>query len=285
MNTNIVQRFLFEKLDIRGRLVTLDGAWQEMLAGRRYPKAVSTLLGHTTIVAVLLGAHRKNAARLTLQVRGNGPVPLLVVDCDPDLRIRGMAQVGAGALEGSVRDLLGDGRLALTLEDATSGQLYQSLVPLEGETMAEIFAHYLSQSEQRDTALQLHADEQSLSGLMLDKMPDADARDADGWARTTQLAATLRAGEAATTAPEALLTRLFPGELLRVYPADTVRYHCPYDPSKVEDMLLSLGRAEVDGVLAEHGEVVIRNEICNHVYRFDSAAVAALFSRPSVPDR
>ncbi|HEY5637373.1 MAG TPA: Hsp33 family molecular chaperone HslO [Burkholderiales bacterium] len=285
MDNNVVQRFLFEDLDIRGRLVVLQGAWREMLAGRRYSPDVVGLLGHTTALAVLLGAHRKDTARLTLQVQGSGPVRLLVADCDPELRIRGMAQVDPDAPEGSARALLGDGRLALTLEDARSGQLYQSLVPLEGEMMAEIFAHYLAQSEQRDAALQLHADTQSLSGLMLEKLPGADARDPDGWARITQLAATLRPGEASTLSPQDLLTRLFPDELLRVYPQDEVRYHCPYDPSKVEDMLRSLGRAEVDGILAEHGEVVIRNEICNHVYRFDGDAVAALFARPAAPGR
>src|SRR3954463_5893805 len=91
MRTDYVQRFLFEDLDIRGRLVCLTAAWQSMLAGRGYPDDIVGLLGHTTALNVLLGANQKGAGRVTLQVQGSGPVKLLVSDCTAELRIRGMA--------------------------------------------------------------------------------------------------------------------------------------------------------------------------------------------------
>src|SRR6188472_2592016 len=91
MQTDYVQRFLFENLDIRGRLVCLTGAWQAMLNGRGYPQDIVALLGHTTALNVLLGANQKGAGRVTLQVQGSGPVRLLVADCTAELRIRGMA--------------------------------------------------------------------------------------------------------------------------------------------------------------------------------------------------
>jgi len=145
MQTDYVQRFLFEELDIRGRLTCLTGAWQRMLDGRDYPQDVASLLGHTTALNVLLGANQKGAGRVTLQVQGSGPVKLLVADCTSELRIRGMAtydkDLGATLSE---RGLLGDGRLSVTLEDVKSGRLYQSLVPLEGETLEQIFEHYLA---------------------------------------------------------------------------------------------------------------------------------------------
>ena len=126
MQTDYVQRFLFEDLDIRGRLVCLTGAWQRMLDGRDYPEDIAHLLGHTTALNVLLGATQKGAGRVTLQVQGSGPVKLLVADCTPELRIRGMAQYER-QLEGkNERSLLGNGRLAVTLEDMKSGQLYRS---------------------------------------------------------------------------------------------------------------------------------------------------------------
>lgn len=278
MRTDYVQRFLFEELDVRGRLVCLTGAWRRMLEGRGYPGEISALLGHTTALGVLLGANQKGERRVTLQVQGAGPVRLLVADCTSELKIRGMAQYEAGSLGGrSERAMLGDGRLALTLEDAESGALYQSLVPLEGETLEEIFAHYLSQSEQLTASLRLYADDRALCGLLLEKLPAADARDPDGWNRVTRLAATLTLEETLDVQPYDLLTRLFPEELLRVFPLYPVEYHCPYDPGKVKDMLRSLGRAEVQAVLAERGEVVIRNEMCNHEYRFDAQAVEQLF--------
>jgi molecular chaperone Hsp33 len=277
MNTDYVQRFLFEHLEVRGRLVCLTGAWQRMLDGRSYPAHIARLLGHTTALAVLLGANQKGARRVTLQVQGSGPVRLLVADCTSELRIRGMASHGEGGGT-SERALFGDGRLALTLEDTASGQIYQSLVPLEGRTLAEIFGHYLAQSEQQPAFLQLHADDAALCGLLLEKLPGADARDADGWNRVTQLAATLTLAETVNAQPYDLLVRLFPEELLRVFRLYPVEYHCPYDPQAVERMLRALGRAEVEAILAEQGELRIRNEMCNHEYRFDRAAIETLFS-------
>lgn len=277
-----VQRFLFEHLDIRGRLVVLDEAWRSMLTGRRYASNVTTLLGHTVGVCVLLGAQRKGENRITVQVRGNGPVSLLVADCDPELRIRGMASAAPGA-SGTLHELFGDGRLALTLDDARSGQIYQSVVPLEGDSLAEVFQHYLSQSEQTESFVQLFASERALCGLLLEKLPGADARDPDGWNRVKHLAATMQLDEATSLSPSDVLVRLFPEELLRVFKLDHVVYHCPYDIERVKHMLRGLGREEVEAILAEQGQVLIRNEMCNHEYRFGAAEVAELFAHPTRP--
>lgn len=279
MQTDYVQRFLFEDLDIRGRLVCLTGAWQRMLDGRGYPDDIVALLGHTTALNVLLGANQKGAGRVTLQVQGTGPVKLLVADCTAELRIRGMAAYErAPATASSERGLLGDGRLSVTLEDMKSGKFYQSLVPLEGETLEDIFLHYLTQSEQLPAFLRLYADGGALCGLLLEKLPGADGRDPDGWNRVTHLAATLTLEETRDAQPYDLLTRVFPEELMRVFRLYAVEYHCPYDEEKVKDMLRSLGREEVQSILAEQGEVVIRNEMCNHEYRFDADAIARLFA-------
>jgi molecular chaperone Hsp33 len=281
LQTDYVQRFLFERLDIRGRLVCLTGAWQRMLEGRGYPDNIAELLGHTTALGVLLGANQKDSGRVTLQVQGSGPVSLLVADCTTGLRIRGMAQYERGA-NGSERSLFGDGRLALTLEDSASGQIYQSLVPLEGETLAEIFEHYLLRSEQRPAFLRLKASPEAVSGLLLEKLPGADARDPGGWNRVTGLAAALALAETVNAQPYDILVRLFPEELLRVFRLYPVEYHCPYDVESVKRLLRGLGRAEVEAILAERGEVLIRNEMCNHEYRFDARAVAELFAERKV---
>ena len=279
MQTDYVQRFLFENLDIRGRLVCLTGAWRRMLDGRDYPEDIAALLGHTTALNVLLGANQKGSGRVTLQVQGSGPVKLLVADCTAELQIRGMASYEKQTeFEGSERSLLGDGRLSVTLEDLKSGQFYQSLVPLEGETLEEIFEHYLSQSEQTTAYLRLKADGGALCGLLLEKLPQADARDPDGWNRVCHLAETLQLDETRDAQPYDLLTRVFPEELMRVFRLHPVEYHCPYDEAKVKDMLLGLGREEVESILAEQGEIVIRNEMCNHEYRFDARAIAELFA-------
>jgi molecular chaperone Hsp33 len=275
VRTDYVQRFLFENLDVRGRLVCLTGAWKRMTDGRGYPPAIAGLLGHATALAAMLAANQKKdggrAGRVTLQVQGSGPVKLLVADCTADLRIRGMAQH-----EGE-DPALGEGRLALTFEDAETGQIYQSLVPLEGASMAEIFENYLQRSEQRVSFLRLHADAAAVCGLLLEKLPGADARDADGWSRVCHLASTLELRETVDAQPYDLLVKLFPEELLRVFRLDPVEYHCPFNVQNVERVLRGLGRDECESILAEKGEVVIRNEMCNHEYRFDREAVRTIF--------
>jgi len=279
MQTDYVQRFLFENLDIRGRLVCLTGAWQKMLNGRGYPEEIVSLLGHTTALNVLLGANQKGSGRVTLQVQGTGPVRLLVADCTAELRIRGMAHYAPEDIpQESQRELLGDGRLSVTLEDLKTSRMYQSLVPLEGETMEQIFSHYLAQSEQLPAYLRLFADGDALAGLLLEKLPAADSRDPDGWNRVMHFANTLTLDDTRDTQPYDLLTRVFPEELMRVFRLYAVEYHCPYDEDKVKDMLRGLGRQEVESILAEQGEVVIRNEMCNHEYRFDADAIARLFA-------
>jgi molecular chaperone Hsp33 len=283
VNTDYAQRFLFEDLDIRGRLVCLTGAWRRMVEGRGYPPPIVELLGHATAIAALLGANGKHSAqnpgRVALQVQGAGPVRLLVAECAAGMKIRGMAQHAPEAPAGAgVGALVGAGKLAVTLEDAASGQIYQSIVPLEGDTLAAVFEHYLAQTEPLSSFLRLHASGDALCGLLLEKLPGADARDPDGWDRVTQLAATLTLGETVNAQPYGLLVKLFPEELLRVFRLDAVEYHCPFDVRKVERVLRGLGREEIESILAEQGQVVIRNEMCNHEYRFDRASVEALFA-------
>ena len=277
MRTDYVQRFLFEELEIRGRLACLTGAWQRMIEGRGYPARIAELFGHTAALAVLLGANQKGRRRVTLQVHGSGPVQMLVADCTSELKIRGLARHHGDLPPGSERSLFGDGRLALTLEDGDNGQLYQSVVPLEGETLAEIFEHYLAQSEQFPAFLRLYADGDAVCGLLFEKLPGADTRDADGWDRVTQLAATLQLAETVGVQPYDILVKLFPEELLRVFRLYPVEYHCPYDEENVKRMLRGLGREELESILSEQGEVRIRNEMCNHEYRFDRSAVEAMF--------
>jgi len=272
MQTDYVQRFLFENLDIRGRLVCLTGAWQRVTEGRGYPARIASLLGDSVALTTMLAAQRKDAGRITLQVQGSGQVKLLVADCTADLKIRGMAQY-----EGEEASL-GDGRLALTFENLATGQIYQSLVPLEGASMAEIFENYLQRSEQRTSFLRLFADEKAVCGLLLEKLPGADAKDADGWNRVLHLARTLALAESVNAQPYDLLVRLFPEELLRVFRLDAVSYHCPFNVESVERVLRGLGRAEVESILEEQGEVVVKNEMCNHEYRFNRDDVEALFA-------
>jgi molecular chaperone Hsp33 len=278
LQSNRVRGFLFEQLDIRGAWVQLGPAWREMTAGRGYAEPVRELLGQLAVVTTLITANLKQTGRLTFQLRGDGEVSLLVMDCDEQLRLRGMARAAADMSAGSLPALLGDGALTLTLDTADMRQPYQSHVPLQGETLAAVFEHYLAQSEQLPTRLWLAADHQTAAGLFLQALPGADERDADGWNRVQVLADTVRADELLRLGSIKLIERLFPEEDVRVFDPRPVSYHCPRDPGKIESMLRGVGRAECEAILAEHGEIRVHDDICNHEYVLDAAAVAALFA-------
>jgi molecular chaperone Hsp33 len=279
-DADFVQRFLLEDLDIRGAVVRLTSSWRAMQAGRGYPDAIRRLLGEMSAVALLVGANLKQAGRLSFQLQGHGPVSLLLIDCTRDLAFRGVARYADLPASASLQALFGDGRLALTLHNELAVQPYQSLVPLHGESIAAVFEHYLAQSEQQPARLWLFADESSATGLFLQKLPGADARDADGWSRAELLAGTVRATELQRLTIAELLLRLFPQDAVRLFDPRPVRYECPRDWDKVRNMLRSLGRSEVDGILAEHGEIVVHDDVCNHEYRFGEDDVAALFDTP-----
>jgi len=272
-----VRSFLFEALDIRGAWVRLDDAWREMIAGRDYAGPARDLLGQLAAVTTLIAANLKQTGRLTFQLRGDGAVSLLVMDCDAQLRLRGMARAADGLKAGTVRHLLGDGALTLTLDAADMRQPYQSHVPIEGDTLAAAFEHYLAQSEQLPTRLWLAAGAEAAAGLFLQALPSAQVRDPDGWRRVQILADTVRPDELLGLGAIKLIERLFPEEDVRVYDPRPVSYHCPYDPAKIDAMLRGIGRAACESILAEHGEIRVRDDICNHEYVLDAAAVAVLF--------
>lgn len=280
--SDAVRRFLFEELDIRGVLVRLGPTWHEILSRRDYAPPVRDLLGELAAVTALIGSNLKTPGRLSFQVQGHGPVRMLVMDCDEQLRLRGMAKTREDGVvaPGPVPQLLGDGQLVLTLQtNAAPDRPYQSMVPLEGDSLAAIFEHYLEQSEQTPTRILLAADERYACGLLLQKLPDADRRDADGWNRILHLVATATAAELALPA-ETLLGRLFPEETVRLFDPVPVSYHCPRDEEKVLDMLRSLGRDEVEEILEEHEQILIQDDICNHEYRYGSEVLETLFDPP-----
>lgn len=272
-----ISRFILEELDIRGAVVHLGTAWRAMQAGRNYADATRTLLGEMTAVTTLIGSNLKAPGRISFQVQGHGEIRLMLVDCDEQLRLRGIARAPSDLVAAPMSQLFGDGKLMLTLHaNAANEQPYQSFVPLEGETLAAIFENYLALSEQTPSRLWLSADAAYACGLFLQKLPNADRRDADGWNRVQMLADTVTPAEL-TLPAETLLGRIFPEEDVRLFAPREAAYYCPRDEEKVIEMLRSLGREELKSIIAERGEILIQDEICNHEYRFGPELIEQLF--------
>lgn len=275
---------MLDDLDIRGAIVRLDLVWQKLLTNRNYPAPVIELLGQMSATTLLLADNLKQTGRLTIQLRGDGPVSLLVIDCNEKLNIRCMAQHSEKIEASSLVDLLGKGQLLFSLDMASMREPYQSIVPLTGNSIAEIFEHYLKQSEQLASRFFLAATPTSAAGLFLQKMPTTDQRDADGWTRVEALANTVKAEELLDLPTDELLTRLFHEETVRVFPASEVTNNTPEDWEKIGNMLRTLGREEVYSALKERGVIVIRDDLANQEYRFEKAAIDELFSNvPETP--
>ena len=283
---NYSRRFTLDNLDIRGQVVRLTDVWRDMHVSRHYPANIKQFLGEMACVAVLVGAGLKQPGKAALQIQrkadraGKKPVytgPLAVVDCTEALGVRGMSAADFKDGAATFSEWVEGCTLAMTLTYTNTTQIYQSIVPVSGLSVAECFEHYFDQSEQLPTHLWLAANETGAGALLLQKLPNADIKDADGWARVEQLAASVSDAELTALPAEQLLARLFHEEDVRVYEAKPVTYACKRDLQKVENMLRSLGREEVEATLAELGYVEVKDDICNQVYRFDAEAVKRLF--------
>lgn len=272
-----VRSFFFEQLDIRGVWVQLEQSWRDMIAGRGYAPATTRVLGEMAAVTALLAANLKQPGRLTFQLTSSGAVKRLVMICNEQMQLRGMAHETAPLASATLNELLGEGYLTFTLDAPDMRQPYQSQVPLQGESLAAVFEHYLAQSDQQAARLWLAADAQHAAGLFLQALPGAAARDEDGWNRVQILADTLKPDELLHLGSIDLLAKLFPEEDVRVYDPRTVSWHCPEDWIKIRAMLRSIGHAECAAILQEVGEVHVHDDICNRDYRLDADDVARLF--------
>jgi molecular chaperone Hsp33 len=279
-----VRRFLFDELDIRGAVVRLDAVWRKLVDGRGYPAPVAGLLGQMAAVIVLLADNLKHPGRLTVQLRGKGPVSLLVIDCSEKMNLRCMAHHAKGIAAAPAAELLGHGELSLSMMSPRRRKPYQSVVPLEGATIAEIFERYLRRSEQVASRFFVAAAESGAAGLYLQKMPAADQRDPDGWTRVEALATTVKREELLGLPGEELLTRLFHEETVRMFEPRAVIHDCPPDTRKIGNILLALGREDVYDNLRRNGVIVVNDELSNREYRFGKEDIDRLFSRmPETP--
>ena len=299
-------RFLFEGLPVRGALVRLDDAWQELLQRRQaqgsYPPPVSTLLGEMAAAAVLMQAQLQFNGALILQIYGDGPVKLAVAEAQPDLAFRCTAKVvGEVAPQDQLEALVnvqGQGRCAITLDPRQrqpEQPPYQGVVALYGDhkeplqRLQQVLEHYMLQSEQLDTRLILAANQSVAAGLLIQRMPLEGAANlgrrhedeiglSEAYNRIALLAATLSEEELLGLPSAKILHRLFWQETLRVFEPARPRFACSCSRQRVRNMLLGLGRDESDSLIEERGQVDVCCEFCGLQYQFDAVDVGEMFT-------
>jgi len=278
--------FVFERAAIRGAVVRLDDASRRILAGHAYPPAVARALGELLAATTLLAGTGKLDGSLVAQLRGDGPLSLLVVECDGTLALRATAQWDPAAVaalgdDASLVALAGSpaaARLAMTLDPRGAGSLYQGIVALQGDSIASSIEHYLATSEQLHSRLRLDVHDARATGVLLQRLPASTADDEDTWTRATASLAAAPPGLLRGVAAVDLLRALFPRDDLRVFAGRGARFECKCSVERARNALRIAGAAEVEAALAEQGSVEVKCEYCGRVYPFDAVAARALFA-------
>jgi molecular chaperone Hsp33 len=313
-----LHKFLFDGLPVRGVLVRLTDSWTEILRRRAsnsesgpYAAPVADMLGEMTAAAALMQSNIKFDGSLVLQIFGEGPVKVAVVEVQPDLSFRSTASVvgdvPAGTSLSTMVNVNNLGRCAITLDPRTKfpgQQPYQGVVPLFDdhgkpiEKLSAVLEHYMLQSEQLDTTLVLAADEKVAAGLLIQRLPMAGAGNLAGsmvskenedqiginehYNRIAVLASSLKRDELLTLDVDTILRRLFWEEsVTRFEPqiGDTApRFSCNCSRERVGRMILGLGRQEAEDIIAERGDIEVACEFCGVQYKFDPVDAAQLFT-------
>lgn len=288
-----LHRFLFENISIRGELTQLNKSWQSIIENHDYPPVVRDVLAQMLVAGVLLAATLKFKGRITLQIQGNGMLPFVVAECSSEHAIRGLAHYNQDIKDANLKTLVGDGQLAITLETENTGERYQSIVELVGDSVADAIEHYLETSEQLSTHLWLSANNETAAGLLIQKLPPESVDDEnfnqlqldqDGWNRIEQLSATIREEELLSLDAQEIIHRLYHEEDVRVFDFDPVFFRCSCSKERVASMLKNLGQEEIQAMIAEKDIISISCEFCNHPYDFDAVDAEQLFMDSVVSD-
>lgn len=279
---NEVSRFVFEHLQLRGAIVRLADTWRQVIARHTYPESVRALLGEAIAATVLMKAGLKGGTRVSMQLQGDGPVGLLVTQCSEDLKVRGMAQWRGQP--GGDGQLLGAGRMAVTLDPGEGRERYQGIVPLEDQSLEGCLEAYFQQSEQLATRLILRtAGSESLSGLLLQTLPGALADDQASFARVVAQADSISPDALRAAPTKTLLQAVFPGDVIRLFEPHPVVHDCRCTPAHLASVLRMLGAAEVESILAERGDVELTCEFCNRAFRYEAELARALLDPTQAP--
>ena len=280
---DVLHRFMLERAGVRGVIVRLGPAWREVAGRAYYPVALRDLLGQSLAASALLTGNIKLDGALSIELKSAGALRLLFAECADTGRLRGLARWNGAVPDELPLSSLPDAIMAITIGHAERGKRYQGLVDLRHAELAGALENYFQQSEQLPARIVLAANDKHAVGLMLQKLPGEGGRDAvldeDAWPRIEHLTATLGKTELLETPPEQLLYRLYHEETVRLFHPRPLAFGCSCSRERVETMLRSLGREEIEATLeTQHGLIEVTCEFCARTYTFDRVDAEHLLS-------
>jgi molecular chaperone Hsp33 len=287
MTQDSITSFIIHEADVRGRVVRLGMVANTILSRYDYPPAMARLLGELLAVAAMLSANLKQEGIFTVQVRGTGLVPLLVVDAAYGGQLRGFAEVSAEA-DAAIRamdnptpaQLFGaDAYLAITLDPGAGMQRYQGVVGFEGASVTDALEHYFTHSQQADVLFRLGVEKGEggwvVGGLMVERLPPEDAAtrtddaDLEPWRYASALAATVKPEELIDPLLDApaLLYRLYHEDGVWVQEPHPLQAGCRCSRERIHQLLLSMPITDRADMIVD-GHASVHCQFCNTTEQF-----------------
>jgi molecular chaperone Hsp33 len=279
--TDALQRFMFEHASIRGEIIRLKNTYTTILNQHNYPPLIKHLLGEAIMSCVLLAGSIQFEGEISLQFHGDERFPLLLVQCDNNLCVRGFAKHQEPHEGIDYASAFLNGKMAVVINQYHQTQSYQSVIPLRSTSMAENLMHYFAQSEQLATRVWLATEDSHAAGMLLQLMPGQDTTQREQfWEYAVMLGETISDTELLTLDNPTILTRLYHETELRLYPERNIAFRCRCNLEKMQQVLHVLGKEDTEQLLAEKGEVVVNCDFCNKEYIFDPIDITLLFRTP-----
>ncbi len=280
MNKNdILQRFIFDTVPVRGEIVRLKNSYRSIVDQHNYPDFIQKLLGEALVSISLLAAILKLKGRLTLQFQGKGSLKLLLAQCNDQFHLRGLVQADENMTVEEMQTSFQQGTLMITMDlDIAKGQRYQGIVAWKGHSLSASLENYFALSEQLPTKIWLAVDEQQASGLLLQVMPNKTPESfQDEWERLIHLTDTITEHELLTLDNADLLHKLYFEEDVRLFPTQPLQFKCECSLKRSENAILLLGQTDAEEELKNKKNIVVTCEFCNHDYVFDAVDIALIF--------
>ncbi|MGF1686950.1 Hsp33 family molecular chaperone HslO [Photobacterium japonica] len=284
MTNDSLHRYLFDGASVRGELVQLSDTYHQIIASQAYPAPLQTLLGELLVATSLLTATLKFEGSITVQLQGDGPVKLAVINGDHQQQLRGVARWdGELPTTGSIHDLMGKGHMVITITP-NKGERYQGVVGLEGDSLAACLEGYFNNSEQLKTRIWLRTGEfegeAKAAGMLLQIMPDGQGQEGD-FEHLEQLTSTVKNDELFSLDAQDVLYRLYHQETVQLFDPQAVSFQCGCSRERSAAAICSIERTEIERIVAEDGKISLHCDYCGSSYDFDNVDVAALFENAS----
>lgn len=279
---DVIQRFIFEEVAIRGEWVRLTESYRQVLEQHQYPPEVKRLVGQMLVISALLTATLKFKGNLSVQFQGKGGLKLLLAQCNDQFHVRGLAQWEESFDVTQLESQFQQGLMVITIDPDVAGSRYQGMVEWEGHSLAESIEGYFRRSEQLPTRLWLAVNDEVASGLLLQTLPaleqQSEQKTEHGWEHAVILADTITQEELLSLDAKTILHRLFSEDTIRLFEPVDVLFQCKCSVSRCENALRIAGEAEIREELKEKQVVDVTCEFCSKTYTFDREAVNRIFS-------